>query len=318
MVSEQSVKILLTGATGQLGRHLLPLLSRLGEVTPARRGDQRQVRSWAELDLADEASLNSTLVRFDPDLVVNAGAYTAVDQAEDDQQQAWAVNAQAPRFLGEWARSRDRAILHFSTDYVFSGQGQRPWREQDPTGPRSIYGRSKLAGEQALAASGCRYLVFRSSWIYAAHGRNFVRTMLQLARSGRPIRVVGDQVGSPTWAGNLARYAVAAIRAGWLARDDAPRTPAGGRRMVYHAADFGAVSWFGFADLLFDEAVDLGLLSERPSLTEVTSKEFPQKAARPAFSVLDSSALVSDLGVEQGELRTALRACLGELKNSTS
>lgn len=294
------------------------MLERCGQVVPTSRHREALSPGWTFLDLADGASLDRVLEDQDPDLVVNAGAYTAVDRAEDEPELAHAVNADAPARLGAWANSRDRAVLHFSTDYVFAGDGDRPWREDDPTGPLSVYGASKLAGEQALAASGCRHLVLRSAWIYAAHGNNFVLKMLELARAGRALAVVGDQVGSPTWTGNLARYAVAAIRAGWLDRPAAGLAGAApARRNVYHAADSGTVSWYAFADLLFDEAVRLGLLPKRPELREIGSAEFPQRARRPSWSVLDSSALLRDLGVEQGELRASLRACLEELVSET-
>ena len=304
------MRILLTGVGGQLGRELQPMLAGRGELLATARTSPAGVLEPAErLDLAEPGPLLALLDRWQPQLIVNAAAYTAVDRAEQEAELAMAVNARAPEMMAGWAARHDCALLHFSTDYVFDGRPGHPWRESDPVNPLNVYGASKLQGEQAIRASACRQLVLRSSWIYAAHGHNFVLKMLELARSGRELSVVGDQLGSPTWAKNLAACALQAIDRGHLRRPGEGAT-------LYHWADRGAVSWFDFAERIFAHAVELGLLQNRPSMRKVDSREFRQAARRPAWSVLDSSALQADLGIEPAGLESSLLACLKEIKNN--
>lgn len=291
------MKILLTGVSGQLGRELRPLLAERGELVAGPRLP----------DLSNPDDVDACLADHDPDLIVNAAAYTAVDRAEDEPELAMAVNASAPARFAAWAAREGRALVHFSTDYVFDGRKDGTYVETDPTAPLNVYGRSKREGERAVLGSGCRHLVLRSSWIYAAHGHNFLRTMLRLARDGRSLRVVGDQVGSPTWSANLARHTVAAIDAGM------PDSPDRGENLR-HCADRGEVSWCEFARMIFHEAVRLGLLDAMPSLESIDSSQFPQKATRPARSVLDCSVFENETGREMMLLASAVTACLEELK----
>ena len=302
------MNILLTGAAGQLGQELLPLLTSLGSVRAADRVPAPGATDSATLDLSDAASLDALLEACRPDLVVNAAAYTAVDQAENEPELAHAVNATLPARLANWAAANDAGVVHYSTDYVFDGSLGRDYTEADEPAPLNVYGASKLAGEQAVINSGCRHLVLRSSWIYAAHGKNFVLTMLELARSRPSLSVVADQVGCPTWARNLANYSLAAIRSRLLGPD-----PVSG---LFHCADADAVSWFDFAARVFDIAGEQGLLDQRPDMQPVPSEGFPQLALRPKHSALDSRLAARELGFRQAGLAESLSACLEELNHA--
>lgn len=292
------MRILLTGITGQLGRALTPLLKARGELIAAPR---------STLDLSRPDDLAMQLDRLAPDLIVNPAAWTAVDAAEEHLAEAMAVNARAPAAMADWAGRNDRTLVHFSTDYVFDGRKGSAYLETDATGPLNAYGRSKLEGERAVLASGARHLVLRSSWIYAPAGANFVLTMLRLARQGRALRVVSDQVGSPTSADSLARATVAAIDRELPSR----QTPGGN---LYHCVDRGAVSWFEFARLIFSGAVGQGLLAAMPDVSETDSEGFPQPARRPAFSPLDNTLFEQASGHVMPTLDASLAACLKEIR----
>lgn len=308
-MGQSRLNILLTGAAGQLGQELRPLLSRIGKVTcvDRERGDA-DAGHWVRLDLSDEGQVEVLLNRSQPDLIINAAAYTAVDQAERETDLAFRVNARAPARMARWAQRHDRGLLHFSTDYVFDGQGDRPYRESDLPLPLNAYGESKLAGEAAIQASGCRHVILRSSWIYSTHGKNFVLTMLDLARRQPHLKVVSDQVGCPTWARNLAEYSMAAIQAGLIRRKPLPSG-------LYHCCDADAVSWHDFARQVFETAAELGILESVPALEAVTSQEYPQIARRPRYSVLDTAAARRDWRLEPAGLSASLQACLGEYRN---
>lgn len=300
------MKILLTGVAGQLGQELLPRLAPLGEVLALDRNPGAEHADHLAFDLRDEGRLETLLNRFEPELIVNAAAYTAVDQAEREREQAFAINASVPGRMARWAERHGSALLHYSTDYVFDGSLERPYVESDEASPLNVYGESKLAGELAIRASGCRRLILRSSWIYSGHGNNFVLKMLDLARTRPRLSVVDDQVGCPTWARNLAEHSVLAIRKGLLGRR-APRSD------LYHCADRDPVSWFDFAALVFDTAAGFGILEHKPLMERVKSERFPQVARRPRFSVLDSRAIRKDLGIKPAALEASLAACLREL-----
>lgn len=302
------MRILLTGADGQLGSELRPRLAGRGELlcTTLTGGDGTEA-----LDISDGDALRSLLERFSPDLVFNAAAYTAVDRAEDEPELAQAVNATAPGVMAAWAARCGAGLVHVSTDYVFDGRKGAPYVETDLPGPLNRYGASKLAGEQAVAASGCRHVILRTSWVYASHGNNFLLKMLELGRARDAVSVVSDQVGRPTWAANLARYAIAVVDAGLL--DDATDDP-GAPANLLHAADSGAMSWFEFSRLIFDTAVDLGLLESAPVLREVGTDAFPAPARRPASSVLGTGRLRERLGIEPATVRDSVSECLLELR----
>ncbi len=298
------MRLLLTGANGQLGRELRPLLQQRGDLLCTTRDGEG---GDAALDLGRPDTVAPLLEDFRPDLVFNAAAYTAVDRAESEPERAFRVNAESPGVMAGWAAAHGAALVHFSTDYVFDGRKASPYLEPDPVAPLNVYGESKLEGERAVAASACRSVVLRTSWVYASHGRNFVLRMLELARERDTLDVVSDQVGRPTWAANLARYALAAVDAG------VPDDPDPKDRLL-HAADAGACSWFEFSRLIFDTAQSLGLLTDVPRLREVGSDAFPTLARRPASSVLGTGRLRHRVGLEPVAVKASLAQCLGELK----
>ena len=291
------MKILLTGCAGQLGRELKRSLACLGEVVAC---DRRQ------LDLADADGLRTMLRTIAPTVIVNAAAYTAVDKAETEQAAAGAINAVAPGILAEEAKRLDARLIHFSTDYVFDGSKATAYTEDDTPAPLSAYGRSKLGGEQAIAAAGARHLIFRTSWVYGLHGANFMKTMLRLGREWdelrAPLRVVGDQIGAPTWTRHLAD-ATALI----LARRDAP----GG---LYHFAAAGETSWHDYAEAIFAEAQRAGLMEKLPVVHRITSADYPLPAARPANSRLDCTRFCSDFKLTLPDWRSGLADCLADAR----
>lgn len=300
------MKILLTGAAGQLGRELTPMLAKLGQVVRvdmhAPDGDQDMVLQ----DLGDLEAVGLLLDRERPDIIFNAAAYTAVDQAEDAAELAHRLNGELPARLAAWAALNDRLLVHYSTDYVFSGEAARALTESDEPAPLNVYGESKLAGERAVLDSGCRNIVVRTSWVYSSHGNNFVLTMLRLARERPALSIVDDQTGRPTWARNLAR--VSSSMALQAASDKSLQG-------LYHYCDGGEVTWFGFAREIFRTGQQLGLIDSIPALTPVTSAEYPQMARRPGYSVLDTAKIEHVLNARPADLQESLAACLGELKD---
>lgn len=303
------MKILLTGASGQLGREMAPLLEQMGSVTGVDRDVPPGNTQMLQMDLGDFEAVDALLAKERPDVIVNAAAFTAVDPAEDHPDTAFRLNAGLPERLARWAAESGGFLFHFSTDYVFPGESDRPYREDDSVGPLNVYGESKLAGEAAVAESGCRHLVVRTSWVYSSHGNNFVLTMLRLADERPSLGIVDDQVGCPTWARNLAA-------AGGRMLERALREP--GREKfhgLYHYRDGDTVSWYGFACEIFGIAREMGLLEAAPAVNAVTSGQFPQKAQRPGYSVLDVSRVRSDFGIEPAGLGESLRGCLAEVLN---
>jgi dTDP-4-dehydrorhamnose reductase len=263
------LRILLTGASGQVGWELRRTLASLGEVRSFDRYG---------LDLADVPTLVATVRSLQPKIIVNAAAYTAVDKAEAERDQAFAVNATAPDVLAEEAKRIGALLVHYSTDYVFDGEKPAPYVEDDPTGPVNAYGASKLAGEQAVANSGCRHLILRTSWVYGPRGRNFYLTMLRLAKERPELRVVDDQVGAPT--SSLA-----------IARATAELLPKG-IEGLYHLTATGETSWCGFAREILRRA---GMVTP---VVPIRTEDYPTPARRPRNSRLDCARLVRVAGVE--------------------
>jgi dTDP-4-dehydrorhamnose reductase len=294
------MNILLTGASGQLGQELLPQLQQLGPVTLVDRAVGPGSQETIKQDLGDFNRVEILLNRMRPDIIVNAAAYTAVDPAEVDKESAFGINAELPGCLARWSERNSRLLLHYSTDYVFSGDASQPYTELDPTGPLGVYGESKLAGEWAITSSGCRHVILRTSWVYSGHGNNFLLTMLRLARERPSLSIVSDQTGCPTWARNLA---------GVTRRVISHPGPQG----VFHYCDGDAVTWFEFAHAIFSAAKRAGLLQQLPEMTAVRSADFPQKAERPLYSVLDTSRIHEVFGIEQEGLHQALQSCLEEM-----
>jgi dTDP-4-dehydrorhamnose reductase len=266
-----------------VGARLQPALAPLGTVLATSRH---------ELDLADAQTLRQRMRDARPDVIVNAAAYTAVDKAETETGLATAINAVAPGTLAEEAKRLGALLVHFSTDYVFSGEASLPYREEDATAPINVYGRTKLEGEERIRASGCRHLILRTSWVYDTRGRNFLLTILKRARAGEKLRVVGDQQGVPNWSATIARVTARCIQSGGEG--------------LFHLSAAGATSWHGFAR----EALErLGVPAK---MEEITTREYPTPARRPRYSVLANGKLERALGLRFADWREDLREALGE------
>ena len=302
------MNILLTGAAGQLGSELLPLLSGRGNLTATDRSKHvSSTVNWVEMDIGNGAQLEALLNRLQPALIVNTAAYTAVDQAEADPDTAFEINAELPARLADWSKRNDARLLHYSTDYVFDGETSRPYLETDTPNPQNIYGESKLAGERAIEAAACKHVTLRTSWVYSSHGKNFVLSMLELARKGTSLKVVDDQHGCPTWARNLAYASIAVI--------DAWQTSAhAGSKGVFHYCDDRSLSWFDFARVIFRNAIKAGILDGEPALAPVPGSEFPQPARRPRCSVLDTGRINSVFGIKPAAFESSLQAVIDEIK----
>jgi dTDP-4-dehydrorhamnose reductase len=284
--------ILLIGANGQVGAEALPLLQSVGKVAGLTR---------AELDLADIPAIRLAVQELKPRWIVNAAAYTAVDKAESDSERAFVINGDAPGVLGEEARRIGATVIHFSTDYVFSGTGTRPWREDDPTGPLGVYGASKLAGEQALAASGAAHLIFRTSWVYGTSGENFLLRILKLAAEREELRIIDDQHGAPTWSRTLARLAVHSILRGEADAAKHRTTSAEAIQPIsgiYHACSAGTTTWFGFASEFLRIAQTARPERVFARLTAIPSSAYPAAAKRPENSRLNCEKLERTFGFE--------------------
>ena len=294
-------RILLLGADGQLGTELRRSLAGQGEVVAATLSGTFDGAACETADFSQPESLPALLDRVAPDIVVNAAAYTAVDRAEQEAELVFRINAEAPDVLAGACATRGATFVHYSTDYVFDGQGTRPYREEDATSPLGVYGASKLAGEIAVLSSGARHLVFRTAWVYAAHSHNFLRTMLRVGAERDTLRVVADQVGTPTPAALLADVTAQALRA--------QAGPSG----LWHLTPTGQASWHAFAEAIFEGAVARGLLARAPRVEAITTADYPTPAARPAYSVLDCGALQRDYGVALPDWRAGLAATLDEL-----
>lgn len=283
------MKILLTGASGQVGYELERSLQGLGEVVAVDR---------ARMDLADLDQVRDVIRAVRPQLIVNPAAYTAVDKAESEPELARRVNAQAPEVMAREAKALGAALVHYSTDYVFDGSKQGAYVETDPTNPLNVYGQTKLEGEQAIAASGARHLIFRTSWVYGMRGKNFLLTMLRLGKEREELRVVDDQHGAPTWSRTIAdttAVVLAQARAeGWWERH-------GG---IYHLSSRGQTTWCGFTQAIMAGA---GLSCR---VTPISSAEYPVPARRPANSVMNAEKLTSTLAALP-DWQTALRLCMG-------
>ncbi len=266
------MKILLTGASGQVGYELERSLQGLGEVVAVDR---------AHMDLADLDQVRDVIRAVRPGLIVNPAAYTAVDKAESEPELAYRINAEAPGLMAAEARALGAALVHFSTDYVFDGSKQGAYVETDPTNPINVYGASKLAGEQAIAASGAEHLIFRTSWVYGMRGKNFLLTMLRLSKEREELRVVADQHGAPTWSRTIADttalvLAQARGQAGWWATN-------GG---IYHLSGQGQTTWCGFTEAI------VAASGATCRVTPISAAEYPVPARRPANSVMSSARLM--------------------------
>lgn len=296
------MKILLFAGNGQLGQELLRALAPLGEVVATTRsGMLGDGTACEKADFDKPGTLGALLDRIQPDIVVNAAAYTAVDRAEDDRDAAWRINAESPGVIARWCANAGVPIVHYSTDYVFDGQGVRPYRESDPTDPLNVYGSSKVAGEVAIRSAGGRHLIFRTAWVYASHSANFLRTMLRVGAERDVLRVVADQQGTPTPAGLIADVTAQAL------------VHPGGLSGTWHLTAAGGTSWHEFAEAIFSAAVERGVLARAPEVQPISAAEYPTPARRPAYSLLDVSKLQADFGITLPSWQDGLKRVMGEL-----
>lgn len=294
---------LVLGANGQVGRELLRALVPLGQVVATTRsGTLADGTPCETADFDCPEALPALLDRLQPQAVVNAAAYTAVDRAEQEPEAAFRANAQAPGVIARWCAQAGVPLVHYSTDYVFDGQGARPYREDDATAPLGVYGASKLAGEQAVRDAGGSHLILRTAWVYAAHGKNFLRTMLRLADERDALRVVADQLGSPTSAALIAD-----VTAQLLQRDVLPTG-------TWHLTASGQTSWHGFAEAIVTQAHAMGLLARAPRVLPIATRDYPTPAKRPAYSVLDNRKLQQDFSVVLPDWQLGLQQVLQEIR----
>ncbi len=292
--------ILILGRTGQVAWELRRALLPFGELVALDRLTNPRV------DLADPCSLIQAVRELCPRLIVNAAAYTAVDEAEKAPEMAGKINAAAPGILAEEAIRIGAGLIHYSTDYVFSGDADQPYREDDPTAPQGIYGLTKLAGEEAIRQSGVDHWILRTAWVYGSRGKNFLLTMLRLMRERDEIGVVADQTGSPTWS-----RVIAETTALMLARSHMNLTDTGG---TYHLTCGGATSWYGFASQIRKKAIRLGLLPENTARMEaITTADYPTPAKRPNYSVLDTGRLTEAFSLQPPHWAKAFQLCLEDL-----
>lgn len=287
-------RILLTGSKGQVGRALQQTLAQLGQVTALDR---------RALDLADRDAICKTVRECRPELIINAAAYTAVDRAETEAELAMAVNGVAPGVLAEEAKRLGARLVHYSTDYVFDGSKPTAYIEADTPNPLNVYGKTKLAGEEAIRATGVAHHILRTSWVYAAEGANFLNTILRLAKERPELRIVDDQTGAPTWARAIADLTAQILAAGLRGEDP--------RHGLYHLTATGAVTWFGFAQAILAE-VQKTPGRTVPRLIPITTAEYPLPARRPANSRLDTSRLTETFGIRPAPWREMLAQCLRE------
>jgi dTDP-4-dehydrorhamnose reductase len=296
------MKILLLGADGQVGFELHRAFSPLGEISAyTYSGKLPDGSACGRVDFVSIGSLEKIVAELRPDIVLNAVAHTQVDRAEDEPSLAQRINADAVVELAAACKEFQSTLVHYSTDYVFNGKLLRPIRENDPTGPVSVYGKTKLAGEQAIRESGCHHLILRTAWVYAARGQNFLRTALSLAKERDEIRIVNDQVGSPTparWLANATAFAL-------IKNPDANGT--------WHVAADGECSWYDFAKSIYQSALGAGIIGKAPRLIGIPSHEYPTKAKRPSYSRLDCTQFATDFDFKLPDWRIGLNQVIAEM-----
>lgn len=289
--------ILVTGASGQVGFELVRSLQGLGTIVAPPRDT---------LDLADARSIENALDEIRPSLIVNPAAYTAVDQAESDVDNAMRVNAAAPGELAAAARRTGVPLIHYSTDYVFDGSKPGAYEESDAVGPLNVYGESKLAGERAIEAAGCAHLILRTSWVYGARGRNFLKTMLRLGVERPELRIVDDQRGAPTWSRTIATLTAHIVAQAVVVPREEQAQWWSSRAGTYHLSASGDASWAEFARAIFE----LASPEKAPKVVPIASSEYPTPARRPANSRLSNAKLVETFGIRPPHWREALSLCL--------
>lgn len=283
-------KFLITGANGQVGYCLTQQLQGEHEILAVGHN---------ELDIIDQSAVKKAIENFCPNVIINAAAHTAVDRAETEIELSKAINVKGPQYLAEAAKSVGAAILHISTDYVFDGQRAGKYKESDVTDPQGVYGRTKLEGEQAVAAANDKFIVLRTAWVFGEHGNNFVKTMLRLAKTRDTLGVVADQVGGPTYAGDIAK-ALIQIAEKIIAGEKVEYG-------VYHLTGEPYVSWYEFAKAIFAEAVSQNVLEKLPLVNAITTADYPTPAKRPANSCLDLTKIQQVFGIQPSDWQKALK-----------
>ena len=298
-------RVLLVGAQGQVGQELVKAFAGLPSLGTVIAVDRRS------LDLTDLDAIAHKVATLAPNLIVNAAAYTAVDKAESEPELAYRINAEAPKVLAESAAKCGAALVHISTDYVFAGTAGSPRRENDATGPVSVYGKTKLAGEVAIRQTLDAHIILRTAWVYGTHGKgNFLKTMLRLGKERDTLNVVSDQVGSPTWAKDIADVMgqLSARLSG--SPDSSPDDSAVQLPGTYHFTNSGVASWYDFAIAIFEEATNLGIPLKVQTVNPIATADYPTPAIRPAYSVLSGQKIAKTLGHSAPYWRDSLRAML--------
>jgi dTDP-4-dehydrorhamnose reductase len=294
------LKILVLGSKGQLGRCLYDQLSHTDhEVFYTSR---------VQIDIADFEATKNKFLDVAPDLVINAAAYTAVDKAEEEQQAADRINHLAVANIASICEQLDCWLIHVSTDYVFDGNSELPYTENDQTNPQGVYGDTKLKGEIAVQSSGCRHIIIRTAWVFSEYGNNFLKTMLRLGAERNELGIVGDQVGCPTYAQDIAKAIVMILESHKL-KD--------GSSCLYHFSGNFCCSWAEFANAIFDQALELKVIASKPNVVPITTKEFLTLAKRPAQSQLNSDKMTSNFGINSSDFMAGIRSSLTAIKNQS-
>lgn len=283
------MKVLITGCNGQVGHCLVSQLHDKAEILAV---DKEQ------LDITDQVAVYTTVADFEPHYIINAAAHTAVDKAEEEVGLSFAINRDGPKYLAKAAESCGAVMLHISTDYVFNGMGSEPYQESDPVGPQGVYGESKLAGELAVISACEKHLILRTAWVFGEHGNNFVKTMLRLARTRDDLSIVGDQIGGPTYAGDIASALIKMLES-----IEGGAEPTWG---VYHYSGMPYASWYDFAQTIFDKALNKGVIDKTPNLNSILTSAYPTPAKRPSNSRLNCNKIAAQFGVTPSDWVEAL------------
>lgn len=299
-----AMHVLVTGANGQLGQCLADQLS--------EQGIAHTMLSREQADINDTVVLSRLIADHDVTVIINAAAYTAVDKAESEVALAQRVNTQGAEALAKLCGQYDIPLLHVSTDYVFAGDADRPYNEVDATAPTGVYGSTKLAGEKAIALHCPKHIILRTAWVFSEYGNNFLKTMLRLGGERDSLSVVVDQIGCPTYAGDIAAALVSI--ASQLQQRDENTNGVADYYGIYHYSGNSAVSWHGFAAAIFEQAQQQGLLAKRPTLAAIATEDYPTPAARPAYSVLDCREIAAEFAVLPSDWRMAVGLVLSKLK----
>ncbi len=285
------MRVLITGGRGQVGYCLTKQLSEHGSNTVLSLDKE-------ELDITNQDAVNAIVQEFQPTIIINAAAHTAVDRAEEEVELSYAINRDGPKFLAEAAQEVGAAILHISTDYVFEGNKHGEYSEKDLTNPQGIYGASKLAGEIEVVKSCDKHIILRTAWVFGEKGNNFVKTMLRLGVVRDELNIVGDQFGGPTYAGDIAKVLIEI--ANRISKDESVAYG------VYHYSGLPHVSWYQFADAIFDSAVAQGILTKKPNLTSITTEQYPTPAKRPSNSRMSTQKIIDAFNLEASDWKLAL------------